>query len=149
MTALIEQSIDNAPRLAEWIRKRGGIAVWKSHDLSDPCASSLTPALDLLGNPTPTPHWKYGQAPERVVTDPAEVELYKDELVQELPVALKHDGYGYLVLTKGSERKLDKALAAAGKGSFYRKGGPLDPVMYIYRGTPLNKTLADWMKENP
>jgi hypothetical protein len=44
---------ENAPRFSEWLKSRGGVAIWRSVDLSDPGASVSTPALTPEGTPTP------------------------------------------------------------------------------------------------
>ena len=41
----------NAPKIAEWLRTRGGIATWKSVDLSDPGFSMTTPVNNADGTP--------------------------------------------------------------------------------------------------
>lgn len=144
-----EVAVENAAKFAEWIRDRGGIAVWKSHDLSDPSASVSTPAL-TEGKPTQSPHWKFAGKPEFVVTDPADIEVYEHEVIEAFDVRLRHDGQGHLVLTDKWQRRVDHALAKAGPGSFYRKTGSpfMDPGIEICRSRAIG-TLKDWMAKQP
>lgn len=143
-----EVDIENAAKFADWIRNRGGVAVWKSHDLGDPGASSSTPAL-TDGKPTTSPHWKYTGNPAFVVTDPSEITVYESKVVAHIPVKLKQS-QGRLVLTDASQRKVGRALEQAGEESFYRKNGDMlfDPGIDICVSRDVG-TLKEWMEKNP
>ncbi|NLF98718.1 MAG: hypothetical protein GX565_01055 [Lentisphaerae bacterium] len=143
-----EVAVENAAQFVEWIRNRGGVTVWRSHDPGDPSASVSTPAL-TDGKPTGSPHWKYTANPAFVVTDPAEIMVYETEVVEHIRVALKRS-QNYAVLTDASQRRVDKALERAGKGSFYRKNGHpfFNPGIDICRSRDIG-TLKEWMEKNP
>ena len=87
-------TVANAPRIAEWLRTRGGIAIWESADLSDPTFSLTTPANDADGQPFPKPHWKVASQPARIITDPAEVMVSKDIEVKRFHVAVRCGNQG-------------------------------------------------------
>ena len=63
-----ECSLENARLFADWIANRGGVAVWRSVNLSNPGASWSTPALTVEGEPTPKPTWQAANTPEKIVT---------------------------------------------------------------------------------
>lgn len=72
-----ECDIGNAPKFAEWIRTRGGVAVWRSVNLSNPGASWSTPAC-VEGEPHtrfPKPTWQAANEPEKIVTDAARIKV--------------------------------------------------------------------------
>ena len=110
---------ENAPKFSDWLKNRGGLAVWQSIDLSDPGASCTTPAL-TDGKPTTKPHWKYANEPQRIVTDPAEVQVQRMKEVKRFHVATQRgSGFMQLVLTDASDTRVKKALDKAGEGSTY------------------------------
>lgn len=103
----------NAAQIAEWIKTRGGVLVWKSIDLGDPGASVTTPANNADGSPATKPGWKYANEPARKVTDPAEVDVYTAKEVKRFRVCLKQAEVFRLVLTDGSTNRVRKAVAKA------------------------------------
>lgn len=140
----------NAPKFVDWIRNRGGVAWWQSHDLGNPGASVSTPALTKEGAPTPKPGWQYGKPV--VITDPADIEVYKVTVVEKVPVALKRKG-NHACLTAGSERKLNRIMREHGSGYkpagsvFYRRSGDLMfPEMEVCECEAVG-SLADWVKQ--
>ena len=111
---------ENAAKFSEWLKTRGGLAVWRSVDLSDPGASCTTPALTEDGKPYSKPHWKYANEPERIITDASEVQVQRMVEVKRFHVATKRgSGFMQLVLTDASDARVRKALDKAGKGSSY------------------------------
>lgn len=102
----------DVPRILNWLQERGGIAVWESKSLSYP-GRCYTPA-NILGSqePTPSPHWKYGNTPARVITDRTEITVYDEHLFKMFPVSLRRGGNGWVTkLTDSSMRKLNKVMA--------------------------------------
>jgi hypothetical protein len=81
-------TVANAPKIAEWLKSRGGIAIWTSIDLGDPGYSVTTPALDANGDPYTKPRWKVASEPARIITDPAEVVVSTDIEVKRFHVAV-------------------------------------------------------------
>lgn len=106
----IKVSPDKAPLLRAWLRDRGGIAIWRSADLSDPSWSTFTPALDINRQPTRKPSWKAKDEPERVITDAREVLVVIPKELKRFRVALRRAGL-QLKLSDASSLKLRRELA--------------------------------------
>lgn len=109
----------NAGKFKDWLANRGGIAVWLSADLGDPGASCFTPARTPEGGPYPKPHWKYQSKPERVVTDPAKVEVVFYRVWKELKLGVERGSGLQLNFTTGGSNRLRKELDRAGEGAKY------------------------------
>jgi hypothetical protein len=146
----VECMSEHAPRFADWIANRGGIAVWQSIDLSRPGERCTTPARDPLGNPATKPSWHYANDPN-IVTDPEQVGVYEEALYKEFRVGLRMGSQGLsLKLTDGAQRKLNKVMAdceAKHGNAHYHKGvlpdAPASMGVYFTTGT---MSLADWLK---
>ena len=132
-----ECSAENAPRFAEWIAKRGGVAVWGSVNLSNPGASWSTPALKEDGSPMPKPNWQASEKP-RIVTDAAHIGVCTDKLFKAFRVSVRVSGSGMMLkLTDASQRRLDKTMKICEQrhGSAHYRKGVLDidaPSMGVY-----------------
>lgn len=113
---MIEIRATDVERISSWLRDRGGVAVWRL--LTAP-GTSLTPARTETGEPMPKPSWRHADAPERIVTSAAEVQVITPERVTSFPVSNRRGDALQFVLTDGSQRKLDRALAEAGEGAWY------------------------------
>jgi len=117
--AKIVTSIQNAGKLLEWINTRSGIAVWNSIDLSNPGAQTFTPAI-TDGKPTGKPHWRFGNEPSMIITDPNEVEVTQDEEVRRFHIAIRRGSQGLsFKLTDASTRKVHAAVEKVGEGAYY------------------------------
>lgn len=117
---MITVTSEHATKLASWIKDRGGVAVWKSVDLSDPGASSFTPAITVDGTPYQKPHWKYANEPSKIVTKPEDVQVSVDKEVRRFHVAVRMGSQGLsMKLTDASSRKVREAVAKAGEGAYY------------------------------
>jgi hypothetical protein len=104
---------EHAARMWEWLQTWGGIAIWRSINLSNPGASWSTPAL-TDGTPTPKPTWQVANTPERIITDPAEVVVSVPREVERFHVAVRMGLQGFMLkLTDGSSRKVRAAVARA------------------------------------
>lgn len=117
----ITTTADNEAKLAEWLRERGGIAVWSNKDLGSPSlgGQQFTPATHKDGSPATSPHWSCGHAADFVVTDPAAVTIQEWREVSRVKI---RNGPPYLGCVHRLDRdRLDKALAAAGDGATYRR----------------------------
>jgi hypothetical protein len=113
-------SPENADRFRDWLQNRGGLAIWRSVNLSNPGASWTTPALQPDGSPTPKPTWEADSHPERIVTDPAEVEVVEPREVRRFHVAVRRGSQGFtLKLTDASTRKVRAAVEKAGDEAWY------------------------------
>lgn len=111
---------DAAERIKKWLAERGGIAVWQSIWLTDPGASWTTPALTEDGQPYPKPIWKADDKPERIVTDPAEVEVVYDREVKRFHVGTRLGGTGlYIKVTDAGSARIHREVEKAGEGAYY------------------------------
>jgi hypothetical protein len=111
---------ENAVKMAEWLRTRGGLAIWNSVDLSDPGFSMTTPVLTGDLKPYPKPHWKVENQPSRIITDAAEVVVSEDVEVKRFHIAVRMGSQGLtLKLTDASTRRVRKEVEKAGEGAYY------------------------------
>lgn len=111
MTFKIEISKADAPRIADWLANRGGVAIWESLDLSDAGARTFTPALTIDGIDTPRPSWRYADKPVEIVTQASDIGVYQEKLYKAFPVSLRRSSNGMMLkLTDNSQRKLDKHM---------------------------------------
>lgn len=117
-------SPENATLIRTWLEQRGGIAIWRSADLSDPGASVTTPVNAEDGTPTQKPGWKWQATPERIITSIDEVEVVVPEEVKRFRVALRRGGNGLKIkLTDAASKRVRDAVAKAGEGAWYEFGG--------------------------
>lgn len=110
-------SPENEAKAVEWLKSRGGIAVWTNRDLGSPSLGSetLTPALQTDGSPTVSPNWRNGNTPDRIVTDPACVIVQTYREVARVKIRRGPPCYG--CVNRADRAKLDRALEAAGTGA--------------------------------
>jgi hypothetical protein len=107
---------DNAETIWDWLQNRGGIALWRSVDLSDPGKSWTTPAQEEDGSPKRKQHWKMEEQPHRIITDPAEVEVHVPKEVNRFHIAIRPGSNGLsLKVTDGSTRRIQKAVVKANR----------------------------------
>lgn len=108
-------SPENEAKAIEWLKTRGGIAVWSNKDLGSPNLGQTahTPATHADGSPATSPHWTYGNgAPDRIVTNPAEVIVQTYREVAHVKI---RRGPPYLGCVHRADRaRLDRALESAG-----------------------------------
>jgi hypothetical protein len=109
----ITTSGENAAKLLNWINTRGGVAVWRSIDLSNPGAETFTPAI-TDGKPTGKPHWGFANEPAMVITNPDEIEITQDEEVRRFDIAIRGGSQGFSIT-----RKVRAAVEKAGDGAYY------------------------------
>lgn len=111
----------NAAKMAEWLRTRGGLAIWPSVNLSNPSASWTTPANGPDGTPTPKPTWEATDKPERIITDPNDVLVSRDIEVKRFRIGVRVGSQGMsLKVTDGGTRRIRRAVMNAGQGAWYR-----------------------------
>ena len=159
-------SAENARKLAEWIRDRGGVAVWRSVNLSDPSASWSTPAMDMCPNPHTTlrelnncsvcdggrfiphkkPTWQADGEPV-IITDPAEIGVSDDVEVKRFHVAVRTGGQGLTIkVSDGGSRRIRSEVEKAGEGAYhwFDYGDYDNAVIMKPKGW---RSLAEFMKE--
>ena len=113
-----EVAPENAAKMLDWIEKRGGVAVWKSVNLSNPGVSWSTPALAPDCSPYQKPSWESDSVPHKVITNPAEIAVVTRKEVKRFHVAIRVSGMS-VKLTSGSSRRVDKAVDRAGEDASY------------------------------
>jgi hypothetical protein len=134
---------ENASQIWDWLQARGGLFVWRSADLSDPSASVTTPARNADGSVKTSPGWKYPGSPERHVTSADDVIVIQSTVLEEVPVSLKRgSGFMNLVLTDGSERKMER------KTEKHRKAHPGKEIWWMPTGDPFFPSCVILMDGN-
>lgn len=143
-----EVAKENAKKFWDWIKDRGGVAVWRSVDLSDPGQSWSTPRMTATGEAASPPTWRASAAPDKVITNPANIGVYDRELVRTIRVGIERGSELSWVLTAAASDRLRLALRLIGDGAFYEFS--LDDngrrVAVLYRSVPLG-SLADYARK--
>ncbi len=110
----------NAEQIWKWFQERGGIAIWKSVDMSNPGRSWTTPLRDAEGNPTARQDWRMEQTPSLIITDPAEVVVDVPKEVKRFRVAVRAGSQGLtLKCSDASSRRIRRECAKAGQESWH------------------------------
>jgi hypothetical protein len=109
----------DAAKIWDWLMNRGGIAEWRSINLSNLSASWTTPANDAEGNPCPKPSWQCANEPVRIITDPADVQVTKAKVAKRFHVAIEQGDGMSMRVTDGGSRKIRAAVAKAGDEAWY------------------------------
>jgi len=113
-------SPDNADLFRGWIATRGGIALWKSINLSNPAASWLTPAKTSDGQPTPRPNWQADTQPAKVFTSESELSVSLDREVKRFRVAIRRSSNGLMMkVTDAGSAKIRREVEKAGAGAYH------------------------------
>ena len=135
-------TLENAPKFSDWIKNRGGVAHWRSINMSNLGASWSTPAL-TDGKPTPKPTWEAESTPEIVVTNPDEVLVSVDAEVKRFHVAIRPGSQGFILkVSDGGTRRIRKEVAKAGEGSYHTFDYETqDAVIWKPKET---QTLREW-----
>ena len=111
---------DNAPKIGEWLRDRGGLLVWPSVNLSNPGASWTTPARNADGSPVTKPTWEAANQPERIITDARDMLVSRDIEVKRFRVGVRMGGNGLsLKVTDGGSRRIRSAVTKAGDCAYH------------------------------
>jgi hypothetical protein len=133
----------NAKVFLKWIRERGGIAVWRSVDLSNPGASWSTPARTEAGEPTLKPTWRADNQPHKVFTSTDDVLVDTPREVKRFRVAVRHSGFAFN-LTDASTKRVHREVDKAGKDAWYEFDYETqEAVIYV----PHERiTLSEWAR---
>lgn len=110
----------NAPLIKSWLAERGGVAVWSSVNLSNPGASWTTPVRASDGSLATKPTWQAGNAPSRIITDPAEIIVDEPQEVKRFRVAVRMGSQGTMLkVTDAGTRRIRAAVVKAGEDAWY------------------------------
>jgi hypothetical protein len=111
---------DNAEKITDWLRNRGGIAIWQSIDLGRAGQTLTTPVNTSTGEPCPKPAYWVGESPACIITDFADVLISKDVEVKRFHVAVRTGDNGLRIkCTDGATRRIRAAVAKAGEDAYY------------------------------
>lgn len=137
----------NARRIWDWLQTRGGVAVWRSINLSNPGASWTCPLLDPDGRIKPKPTWEAADHPERVITDPDEIEISVDKEVKRFHIGIRMGRQGTMLkVTDGGTRRIRAAVAKAGEGAYYMFDYDTQEAV-IMAPTGKNTALAEYIAQ--
>ena len=132
-----------ASRAWEWIRNRGGLAVWRSINLSNPGAIWYTPVLTEDEKPYEKPSWQSESVPTRIILRPQDLIVCVFEEFKRFHVALRVSGNGLMrKCTRGSSDRIYRALAKAGEDSYYRLDDQTQEAVIYKPGFRCN--LLEW-----
>jgi hypothetical protein len=110
----------HAGKFWEWINQRGGIAIWKSINLSDPGMSVSTPANQLAGEPSLKPRSDVASDPAKIHTDPDRIGVTTYEEVKRFRVGIRRGDQGLVMkVTDGGTRRIHAAVEKAGDGAYH------------------------------
>ena len=138
----------NAEKFWDWIQNRGGVAVWKSVNLSNPGVSWSTPRFteDDPPKPYPKPTWQAENEPSRVITDPADIEVAFDREIKRFGVEIRQSANGLqLKCSDASSRRIEREVARAGMGAYHEfdYGTQEAVIMKPEKVMPLTEWIAE------
>jgi len=134
---------ENAAKMLMWIRERGGIAIWRSVNLSNPGASWSTPVNHEDGTPGGRPTWQADSAPCRVISDPSEVEVVTAREVKRFHVGVRRGDQGLsLKVTDGGSRRIRSEVAKAGEEAWHEFDYGTQEAVILVPGEKVS--LLEW-----
>jgi hypothetical protein len=137
-------SPENVPQFRDWIANRGGVAIWRSINLSNPGASWSTPAKTVEGEPTPKPTWQASNQPERIITDPNEIVVVVPREIRRFRVGVQHGDGLSLKVTDGGTRRIRAAVAKFPDAWYEFDYGTQEAIIFV----PLKSIpLSEWKDE--
>ena len=140
---------ENAAKMLDWIRTRGGVAIWRSVNLSNPGASWSAPVRAADSRPYPKPTWEAESQPSRIITDPSEIEVVTRREVRRFRVAIRAAGASVMSfkLTDASTRKVREAVDKAGDGASYEFDYTSQEAIITVPGERV--LLSEWVPQTP
>lgn len=146
--AVIDSSL--VPTIRAWLKKRGGVRVWRDNLIGQPAPDTFTPVLDDEGKESDSrPHWRYGAA--ATLTREEDFSVQREEMVASLAVRVKNNGQIYaqdLQKILKIVSNLDEKAKSEGSADehFWRFIGRYDRVgAFVARDAGL---LSDFSEEN-
>lgn len=129
MTYKLLCSKENAESMLKWINNRGGVAVWRSVNLSNPGASWSTPATIRLGDCEgydssddtialhPKPTWQAEDTPT-IITDASGIGVEGVQEVKRFRVGLRRSSFAFKC-TDGGSNRIRREVDKAGEGASF------------------------------
>jgi hypothetical protein len=115
-----ECHVGDARKFWDWIKSRGGVAVWRSVNLGNPGASWSTPVKTLSGEDFSKPTWQVDNSPSMTVTDPDVIKVFDAREVARVKLAIRTRGSSLVQKpTPASNRRVLKALKDAGDDAYH------------------------------
>jgi hypothetical protein len=145
-----EVAPENALRMFEWIKTRGGIAVWPSINFSNLGQSWSTPYRTPEGELMLKPTWQADSKPSRVITDPNDVVVIARKEVKRFRVAIRRGSQGMsFKLTDASSRKLRATCDKLSTESSYHFDYETQEAVFTIPDTkvPLTEYVEKWLKQ--
>ena len=135
----------NAEQIWKWFQERGGIAVWKSVDMSNPGRSWTTPLNDADGNRMRQQDWRMEETPSLVIADPTNVVVDVPREVKRFHVAVRAGSQGLtLKCSDASSRRIRRECAKAGEESWYEFDYENQEAVILVPGE--SKPLPDYIQ---
>jgi hypothetical protein len=107
---------EDAAKIAEWLATRGGLAIWRSVNLSNAGATWGTPLNRADGTPTPAPSWECEKTPSRVITSEDDIHVVTRKEVKRFRVRIRTSTNGLMTkLQRSSASHLETVLASVSK----------------------------------
>lgn len=140
--------VENAVKILNWIKTRGGVAVWRSVNLSNPGMSWTCPVNDEYGVAKPRPYGEAESTPSRVITSTDDIMVHTDVEVGRFKIHLRMSDNGLMLkLTDNSTLKVNKATRDAGPYAYHLFDyGTEEAVILAPDGNSM--TLTQWAKES-
>ncbi len=116
---------ENAQKFWEWLKTRGGLAIWESINLSNPGKSWTTPFANEKGEPYRKPTWEAENTPSRIITDPSDVVVSLPREWKRFHISIRRGDQGFIMkVTDASTRRIrtavEKAYEITKKTSWYQ-----------------------------
>jgi predicted metalloprotease len=136
-------TVQNAAKFMEWIATRGGLALWKSINLSNPDISWTSPVLTEDSKPYEKPSWQAANRPYRIITDASEVLVDRPKEVKRFHIAVRRSQGLSLKVSDGGSRRIRHFLAKHHeKDPWYEFDyDTQEAVIYVADGT---MPLSEW-----
>jgi hypothetical protein len=136
----------NAQVVYGWIKERGGIAIWRSINLGNPGASWSAPVKSAAGEVYGKPNWQCGNEPERIITDPAEVNVTVGKEAKRFKIRTRLSDNGLTIKLDGRSservRRYLEKYQTEDKETWYEFDGDTCIIMVDDTVTP----LVDYIK---
>jgi|GEM_PF-2635860 len=140
---------ENAAQILDWIRTRGGLAVWHSTSRSQPGLSWTCPLNDEHGQRKGKPYPASEEEPRRIITSADDVVVHTDVEVNRFPIEVQPGKQGsFMNLTDASRALIERAIADAGADAYQLFDvSTHEAVIFAPNGDSM--TLTEWAQVNP